>query len=186
MPGNTLALQAEQRIMILRDQKVMLDFHLAELYGVETRALKQDLPRHSTTKPGVRRNPERFPADFMFELTPEEARLLVSQTVIPGLGKLGGAERRNPDFHLCSPSSLQKSTIINRQSLPFFLFPQFPISNPQCPFPFFPWSSPSHHAPLGESKACANVCYLGLTPKQTPKHPEADRKTEQTGSSNGG
>ncbi len=81
MPKDTLALQAEQRILILRDQKVMLDFHLAELYCVETRALKQ----------AVRRNPERFPADFMFELTPEEVRLLVSQTVIPGLGKLGGA-----------------------------------------------------------------------------------------------
>ncbi len=81
MPKDSLAIQAEQRILILRDQKVMLDFHLAELYGVETRALKQ----------AVRRNPERFPADFMFELTPAEARHLVSQTVIPGLGKLGGA-----------------------------------------------------------------------------------------------
>lgn len=81
MPKDTLAVQAEQRILILRDQKVMLDFHLAELYGVETRALKQ----------AVRRNPERFPDDFMFELTPEESRLLVSQTVIPGLGKLGGS-----------------------------------------------------------------------------------------------
>ena len=81
MPKDTLALQAEQRILILREQKVMLDFHLAELYGVETRALKQ----------AVRRNPERFPSDFMFELTPRETRLLVSQTVIPGLGKLGGA-----------------------------------------------------------------------------------------------
>lgn len=81
MPKDTLSIQAEQRILILRDHKVMLDFHLAELYGVETRALKQ----------AVRRNPQRFPEDFMFELTPEEARLLVSQTVIPGLGKLGGA-----------------------------------------------------------------------------------------------
>jgi len=81
MPKENLALQAEQRILILRDQKVMLDFHLAELYGVETRALKQ----------AVRRNPERFPEDFMFELTQEEAGFLVSQTVIPGLGKLGGA-----------------------------------------------------------------------------------------------
>jgi hypothetical protein len=81
MPKDPLAIQAEQRILILRDQKVMLDFHLAELYGVETRALKQ----------AVRRNPERFPEDFMFEITPEETRLLVSQTVIPGLGKLGGA-----------------------------------------------------------------------------------------------
>lgn len=81
MPKDTLAIQAEQRIVIFRDQKVMLDFHLAELYGVETRALKQ----------AVRRNSERFPVDFMFELTPDESRLLVSQTVIPGLGKLGGA-----------------------------------------------------------------------------------------------
>lgn len=81
MPKDTLALQAEQRILILREQRVMLDFHLAELYGVETRALKQ----------AVRRNPDRFPADFMFELTPEEARLLVSQTVIPSLSQLGGA-----------------------------------------------------------------------------------------------
>ncbi len=81
MPATHLALQAEKRILLLRGQKVMLDFHLAELYAVETRALKQ----------AVRRNPERFPADFMFELTPEEASFLVSQNVIPGLGKLGGA-----------------------------------------------------------------------------------------------
>lgn len=73
MSRETLALQAEQRILILRDQKVMLDFHLAELYRVETRALKQ----------AVRRNPERFPADFMFELDPAEIAHLRSQTVIP-------------------------------------------------------------------------------------------------------
>lgn len=79
--SDPLALQAEQRILLLREQKVMLDFHMAELYAVETRALKQ----------AVRRNPGRFPADFMFELTAEEARMLVSQNVIPGLGKLGGA-----------------------------------------------------------------------------------------------
>lgn len=48
---------------------------------METRALKQ----------AVRRNASRFPDDFMFELTAEEIRHLVSQTVIPGLGKLGGA-----------------------------------------------------------------------------------------------
>ena len=59
----------------------MLDYDLAVLYGVETRALKQ----------AVRRNLNRFPPDFMFELTGDEVRLMVSQTVIPGLGKLGGA-----------------------------------------------------------------------------------------------
>jgi hypothetical protein len=73
MPKDTLALEADQRILILRAQKVMLDFHLAELYCVETRALKQ----------AVRRNPERFPADFMFELTPEESRPPGSQTTQP-------------------------------------------------------------------------------------------------------
>jgi hypothetical protein len=81
MPDDSIALQAEQRILLLRGQRVMLDFHLAELYAVETRALKQ----------AVRRNPDRFPEDFMFELTAEEIQHLVSQTVIPGLGKLGGA-----------------------------------------------------------------------------------------------
>ena len=81
MPATPRALQAEQRILLLRGQKVMLDFHLAERYAVETRALKQ----------AVRRNPDRFPVDFMFELTPEDVRLLVSQNVIPRLGKLGGA-----------------------------------------------------------------------------------------------
>ena len=79
--SSVLAIQAEQRILLLREQKIMLDFHLAELYAVETRALKQ----------AVRRNPDRFPQDFMFELTPQEVLNLVSQNVIPGLGKLGGA-----------------------------------------------------------------------------------------------
>lgn len=63
----------ERRILLLRGQKVMLDFDLAELYGVETRVLNQ----------AVKRNLERFPGDFMFHLTWEEAReLLRSQTVI--------------------------------------------------------------------------------------------------------
>ncbi len=82
MPApDALALQAERRILLLRSQKVMLDFDLAELYHVETRALKQ----------AVRRNPERFPEDFMFELTEDEIDHLVSQNVIPGRGKLGGS-----------------------------------------------------------------------------------------------
>jgi hypothetical protein len=76
-----LLVQVEQRIFLIRGQKVMLDADLAELYGVETRALKQ----------AVRRNPDRFPADFMFELSPVEVETLVSQTVIPTRGKLGGA-----------------------------------------------------------------------------------------------
>lgn len=69
------------RILYLRGQKVLLDYHIAELYGIETRALKQ----------AVRRNPDRFPADFMFELSAKEVEGLVSQFVIPGVRKVGGA-----------------------------------------------------------------------------------------------
>jgi hypothetical protein len=59
------------KIYIVRDTRVMLDRDLAELYGVETRTLKQ----------AVRRNLKRFPADFMFELSYQEFRNLTSQSV---------------------------------------------------------------------------------------------------------
>ncbi|MEO5959132.1 MAG: ORF6N domain-containing protein [Opitutaceae bacterium] len=61
----------ESRIYLVRGQKVMLDRDLAELYGVETRALNQ----------AVSRNRQRFPGDFMFSLTRDEIRNL-SQIVI--------------------------------------------------------------------------------------------------------
>ena len=63
----------ENKIYEIRGQKVMLDFDLAEMYGVETKRLKEQ----------VRRNIERFPAEFMFELTKEEVAIsstgLISQ-----------------------------------------------------------------------------------------------------------
>ena len=60
------------KIYVIRDQKVMLDRDLAELYGVETRLLKQ----------AVRRNMSRFPEDFMFEMNKEELENWRSQIVI--------------------------------------------------------------------------------------------------------
>lgn len=62
----------EQQIFRIRGRKVMLSFHLAQLYEVELRALVQ----------AVKRNLERFPTDFMFQLTPEEMDSLRSQNVI--------------------------------------------------------------------------------------------------------
>ncbi len=59
------------KIYEIRNQKVMLDYDLSELYGVETKVLKQ----------AVRRNIKRFPKDFMFELTKEEFTNLRSQIV---------------------------------------------------------------------------------------------------------
>src|SRR4030043_1345198 len=61
----------ERSILMIRGQKVMLDRDLAQLYGVETRALNQ----------AVRRNKDRFPEDFMFRLTREEI-MRISQFVI--------------------------------------------------------------------------------------------------------
>jgi hypothetical protein len=71
-----------RRIILLREDKVLLDIHLAELYNVETRVLKQ----------AVRRNMDRFPSDFMFELTNSEIDYMVSQNVIPSKQILGGAK----------------------------------------------------------------------------------------------
>ncbi len=64
------------KIYIIRGQKVMLDFDLAELYNVETRVLKQ----------AVRRNVERFPNDFMFEMDVPEFENLRSQIVTSSWG----------------------------------------------------------------------------------------------------
>ena len=68
----------QQQIIELRGQKVMLDFYLAELYEIETKVLKQ----------AVRRNINRFPPDFMFELTQNEFESLRSQFVTSKRGGL--------------------------------------------------------------------------------------------------
>jgi hypothetical protein len=70
------------KILFIRNQKVILDKDLASLYGVETRTLKQ----------AVRRNIKRFPFDFMFVLSKKEIEKMVSQNVIPSKSFLGGAD----------------------------------------------------------------------------------------------
>jgi phage regulator Rha-like protein len=67
----------ERRIYLIRGQKVMIDTDLAELYQVETRVLNQ----------AIRRNLDRFPGDFMFQLSPEEAAALRSQFVTLDKGR---------------------------------------------------------------------------------------------------
>ena len=72
----TSVAQIESRMFLIRGQKVMLSQHLAELYEVEPRALNQ----------AVKRNIERFPEDFMFQLNPEESANLKSQFVTSSWG----------------------------------------------------------------------------------------------------
>ena len=69
--------QIESKMFLIRGQKVMLSQHLAELYEVEPKILNQ----------AVKRNIERFPEDFMFQLTEEEGALLRSQTVTLKTGR---------------------------------------------------------------------------------------------------
>jgi hypothetical protein len=67
------------KIYIIRNHKVMLDRDLAELYGVETKVLKQSVKRHI----------KRFPEDFMFEMTESELNIWRSQFVTSNSDKMG-------------------------------------------------------------------------------------------------
>ncbi len=76
--------QIASHIYVFRDRKVMLDSNVAVLYGVSTSSLNQQ----------VRRNLERFPEDFAFQLTTEEFQSLMSQIVISNAGR--GGRRKRP------------------------------------------------------------------------------------------
>lgn len=91
-----------RRIFALRGQKVMLDADLAQLYGVETRALVQ----------AVKRNPRRFPADFMFQLTEEEWAALRSQ-IVTSKGRGG---RRYAPYAFTEHGALMLSSVLNSET----------------------------------------------------------------------
>ena len=90
----------EGKILFFRGQKVMLDVHLANLYGVETKALKR----------AVKRNLERFPPDFMFQLNNQEVTNLRYQI---GTSSLWGGRRYSPfaftEYGVAMLSSVLKS-----------------------------------------------------------------------------
>ena len=69
----------EHKILLIRGKQVLLDNALAKLYGVETRVLNQ----------AVKRNIDRFPEDFMFQLTDEEVKNWTSRIVISNSMKMG-------------------------------------------------------------------------------------------------
>lgn len=90
------------KIYLIRNKKVMLDRDLAELYGVETRVLKQS----------VRRNVNRFPPDFMFEMSVDEFQNWRSQIVISNEDKMG---LRYPPFCFTEHGVLMLSTVLNSE-----------------------------------------------------------------------
>jgi hypothetical protein len=92
--------RVEQSILLIRGHKVMLDADLAKLYGVETRVLVQ----------AVNRNLQRFPDDFMFQLSQEEARFLTSQIVISKRGRGG---RRHLPYVFTEQGVAMLSSVLN-------------------------------------------------------------------------
>lgn len=91
----------KQKIQTIRGYQVILDFDLAELYEVSTKTLKQT----------VRRNIERFPDDFMFELTQMEYRILRSQIVTLESGR--GKHSKYPPFAFTEHGVAMLSGILN-------------------------------------------------------------------------
>ncbi len=89
----------EKLILLVRDQKVILDADLAELYGVQTKVLNQ----------AVRRNIDRFPEDFMFQLNKEEFKILRSQIVTSS--DWGG--RRYPPNAFTEHGAIMAASVLN-------------------------------------------------------------------------
>jgi hypothetical protein len=87
-------------IVVVRGQRVLLDHDLARLYGVETRSLNQ----------AVRRNRDRFPEDFMFELTEQEDASLRSQIVILDVGR--GRHRKFPTLAFAEQGVAMLSSVL--------------------------------------------------------------------------
>jgi hypothetical protein len=90
----------ERTIFTLRGVRVMLDTDLAELYGVKTHRLNEQ----------VKRNSARFPADFVFRLTPAEYKGLISQLAISNEGRGG---RRSPPFAFTEHGALMAASVLN-------------------------------------------------------------------------
>jgi len=92
----------ENRIFLIRGQKVMLDADLAELYGVTTKRLNEQ----------VKRNRARFPEDFMFQLTASETELLRSQIATSKKGRGG---RRYAPFAFTEHGAIMLAGVLNTQ-----------------------------------------------------------------------
>jgi len=90
-----------QSILILRGQRVLLDAELAALYGVSTKRFNEQ----------VRRNRERFPADFMFQLTDEEHAALRSQFATLNAGR--GQHRKYLPYAFTEHGAIMAATILN-------------------------------------------------------------------------
>src|SRR5580700_2764619 len=100
--STTLASAVESRILLLRHQRVILDTDIADLYGVPVKVLNQQ----------VKRNRERFPADFVFQLTAKEDEVLRSQFVTSKPGRGG---RRYAPYAFTEHGAIMAATVLNSE-----------------------------------------------------------------------
>ncbi|MCL2644947.1 MAG: ORF6N domain-containing protein [Betaproteobacteria bacterium] len=102
--ANLLPLEAiTQRIMLLRDQKVLLDADLATLYGVPTKRFNEQ----------IKRNLERFPPDFMFQLTEGEFATLRSHFATSNDKSAGRGGRRYLPYVFTEHGAIMAATVLN-------------------------------------------------------------------------
>ena len=101
-PDTALVFPVESRILVLRHQKVILDGDLAGLYGVTVKRLNEQ----------IKRNRERFPPDFMFQLTASEAQLLRLQFATSKAGRGG---RRYLPYALTEHGAIMAATVLNSE-----------------------------------------------------------------------
>lgn len=100
MPKTVAPQHVESKILEIRDARVILDADLADVYGVTTKALNQ----------AIKRNLDRFPEDFRFQLTAEELGSLRSQTVTSKQGRGG---RRYMPWAFTEHGALMAATVLN-------------------------------------------------------------------------
>src|SRR6516165_10226764 len=101
-PDPALAVPVESRILVVRQHKVILDSDLAELYGVPVKRLNEQ----------VKRNLERFPSDFMFQLTVAEQDALRSQIATSKPGRGG---RRYVPYAFTEHGAIMAATVLNSE-----------------------------------------------------------------------
>jgi hypothetical protein len=97
---SALVPRIENRIFLVRGQKVLIDYDLAALYAVEVRALNQ----------AVKRNKKRFPSDFIFQLTVKENEELKSQTVTSKSSRGG---RRHLPYAFTEHGAIMAASVLN-------------------------------------------------------------------------
>ena len=102
MPKPTPSPDVQSLVLTLRGKRVLLDSHLAKLYGVPTKVFNQT----------IQRNTERFPADFLFQLTEEEFELLRSQIVTSKAGRGG---RRYLPYVFTEHGAIMAATLLRSE-----------------------------------------------------------------------